>query len=247
MENQTAVEQFLKGTADENKVFSEVAENLFDQPTEQKEEVIEEKPLPFHKDPKLQKYIEKEISKGLEKQTTREVTRETPKEDEFKEFTDSFTLAIGNDTPEKVAAINAYKNSLIKLDQRAIEKATQAFREEKEREMKADREAEEEIDNAFEQIEQNYSVDLSKRPQLRSEFITFVEKIAPKDQYGEITGYPDMNSAWETFSEIKKSNTPLSRSKALASRGLDRSTEATTGIQPKRMNWRAVDEFLDTQ
>ena len=52
-------------------------------------------------------------------------------------------------------------------------------------------------------IEDNYDVDLtSTAPQakkLRTEFIEFVERIAPKDEYGNVKEYPDFESSFELF------------------------------------------------
>ena len=241
MENeQSAVSKFL----------GETNENMFEQPKDemfgeekQEEKIEDEKPLPFHKDPKVLKFIEKEVAKRTERQEPRETLK--AEEDEFKDVIESFTAIIGNDTPEKVRALNDLQKALNSSSQKAASLAEQKILEIKNREEEADRQAEEELENAFDEIEETYDVDLSKNHKLRSEFVSFVEKIAPKNRDGEIVDYPDMNSAWETFSEIKKSTVQPSRAKELASRGLQRSAE-TTVKQDKNINWNAVDEYMDT-
>ena len=241
MENeQSAVSKFL----------GETNENMFEQPKDemfgeekQEEKIEDEKPLPFHKDPKVLKFIEKEVAKRTERQEPRETLK--AEEDEFKDVIESFTAIIGNDTPEKVRALNDLQKALNGSSQKAASLAEQKILEIKNREEEADRQAEEELENAFDEIEETYDVDLSKNHKLRSEFVTFVEKIAPKNRDGEIVDYPDMNSAWETFSEMKRSTAQPSRAKELASRGMQRSAE-TSVKQEKAINWNAVDEFMDT-
>jgi hypothetical protein len=245
MENeQSAVSKFL-GETNEN-MFEQPKDNMFGEETiepKQEEEVLEEKPLPFHKDPKVLKFIEKEVAKRTEQTGPKETFK--AEEDEFKDVIESFTAIIGNDTPEKVRALNDLQKALNGSSQKAAILAEQKILEIQNREAEADKQAEEELDNAFDEIEETYDVDLSKNPKLRSEFVSFVEKIAPKNRNGEIIDYPDMNSAWETFSEIKKSTAQPSRAKELANRGMQRSAE-TTVKQDKNINWNAVDEYMDT-
>lgn len=248
-ENKSAVEKFLEGTQQEESIFGK-EEKIFEQPKpEAEEKEKEEKILPFHKDPKLDKYLakrEREIEARIMASIPRENNAQT-KEDEFKDVIDSFTTVIGNDTPEKVNALNALAKSLKSFDDRAIRRAEEKIEEIQNRQSEVDRKAEEELDNAFENIEETFDVDLTsqKASKIRSDFVTFVERIAPKDRNGDIIDYPDMNSAWETFSEIQKSNTQPSRAKELASRSMSRSAETST--KPiEKVNWKKADEFLDT-
>lgn len=245
MENeQSAVSKFL-GETNEN-MFEQPKDNMFGEETietKPEEKVEDNKPLPFHKDPKVLKFIEKEVAKRTERQEPRETLK--TEEDEFKDVIESFTAIIGNDTPEKVRALNDLQKALNSSSQKAASLAEQKILEIKNREEEADRQAEEELDNAFDEIEETYDVDLSRNPKLRSEFVSFVEKIAPKNRDGEIVDYPDMNSAWETFSEIKKSTAQPSRAKELANRGLQRSAE-TTVKQEKNINWNAAEEYIDS-
>lgn len=207
------------------------------------EEQKEEKSLPFNKDPKIQRFIEKEINKRMSEFKPSETDKEIKKEND--EVVESLIAVIGNDTPEKRRAVEALKNRLDEGTRKITE-----WEETKNQEERADKEAEEELLSAFENIEDNYDVDISSNtPQAkktRQEFISFVEKIAPKDRYGEVIDFPDMNSAWETFSEIKKSSQSPSRAKELASRGMSRSSEAPTGQTVKRIDWNTVENYMDT-
>lgn len=214
----------------------------FDKEEEQEEiqeEVKDEKPLPFHKDPKIQKYLdkrEKEIEERLgEKYGKQETAVKEPVDDEV---TDVLIRLIGNDTPEKLSMVKEFRNVLEKGTQRAKQEAIEELQSRQYAEVQADREAEQELENAFENIEETFDVDITSNNAIarktRQEFVSFVEKIAPKDRNGDIVDYPDMNSAWETFSEMKKATAQPNRAKDLASRSMARSAETTSEPVLKR-------------
>lgn len=248
MENEkSAVDSFL-GELDnkEQDIFNQDSQ-ILDGTTETiKEEVVEDKPLPFNKDPKIQKYLEKrerEMEERIRNSIPQPVEKETPTVDD-----DYYVRLIGNDTPEKVAMIKEALSRDERMLQQAEERAFNRLSQKEQEEVMADQEAEEELENAFDAIEENYDVDItSNNPQAvrtRQEFVSFVEKIAPKDRNGDIVDYPDMQSSWETFQEMKKSTATPSRAKELANRSMARSTE-TSNQAPERMNWNKVDEFMD--
>lgn len=245
-EEKSAIDEFLGGLEKseqplfEDKKEEPIEESAEEAPVEEKEE----KPLPFHKDPKVQKFIEKEISKRLENvkaEPAKAVTVQA-EEDDF------YTRLIGNDTPEKVAMIREYKAREERLIEQAEERAFNRLSAKEQEALKADQEAEQELESAFDSIEDTYEVDLSSgspnAKKTRQEFVTFIEKIAPKDKNGDILDYPDIPSAWETFQEIQKSKQTPSRAKDLASRSMARSAE-TASTQPKRIDWNAVDDMMD--
>jgi hypothetical protein len=253
--NKSELEEFMGDLASKSNAYP--LENKSEDPfnhLEKKEEVAEEvkeskeeKPLPFNKDPKIQKFIEKEISKRLENFKP-ESTRETPQVDTEKN--EMLAQMIGNDTPEKVAMIKRFGNYLDTLKGSAKAEALEEFQSLKNRELEADREAEQELETAFENIEENYDFDFSTTlgKKTRQEFASFVEKIAPKDQYGDIVDYPDMNSAWETFSELKKSTGVSNRAKELASRSMQRSAETSSEpiLKRGRTPFSNSDDFIES-
>ncbi len=248
--DKSAVESFLGELATGENSFEETPKDPFDKQeiVEPKEEVEvkEEKPLPFHKDPKVQKYIEREISDRLANFKPEPAVVTQPADDET---TDVLTRLIGNDTPEKVSMIKEFKNILEKGTERAKKEALAEIEARQYEEVEADREAEAELENAFDTIEETFDVDITSSNALarktRQEFVSFVEKIAPKDRNGDIVDYPDMLQAYEAFSELKKSTATPSRAKELASRGMARSAETTTTPQ-KRPTWDAADEFISS-
>lgn len=207
--------------------------HLEKQDNELEEEKKEEKPLPFHKDPKVQKFIDKEVQKALEKvkpETVPEILK--PQEDDY------YVRLIGNDTPEKVAMIKEAIARDERMLQQAEERAFNRLSQKEQEAKKAELEAEAELESAFDNIEENYNVDISSNAPLakktRQEFGAYIERIAPKDREGNIVAYPDMNAAWETFSELKKSTAQPSRAKELASRSMSRSAETSNAPVLKR-------------
>jgi hypothetical protein len=249
--DKTELDAFLGDLSNTSSEELKQSEDVFDTKEETVEEPEIEKPLPFNKDPKIQKYLEKrerEMEERLKASipTTREIQNE---EDSFKDVIDSFTTVIGNDTPEKVSALNALKKSLSSLDQRASQKAIEQLESIRNEEVEADREAEDELENAFDNIEETFDVDITSNNPIakktRQEFVSFVEKIAPKDRNGDIVDYPDMNSAWETFSDIKKSTAQPNRAKDLASRGMRNSAETTSGEIKGRTTFAEAERFIE--
>ena len=214
----------------------------------QEEEVVEEKPLPFNKDPKVQKFIEKEIYRRLA-----DFKPETPEAktqaSDYEEVVSAFTTVIGNDTPEKVNALNALKKALEGADQRATQKALERVEAIEQEEAQADLEAEEELEEAFDDIEETFDVDITSNNPIakktRQEFVSFVEKIAPKDRNGDIVDYPDMVQAYETFNEMRKSTATPSRAKDLASRGMKNSAETTVSGPQGRSTFAEAERFIE--
>lgn len=208
---------------------------------EQKEEVVEEKvekPIAYHEDPKLKRYIEKEIAKATANLTPKEEQRfkEEVKEDGFIK---AFETIIGNDTPEKVNALRMLKDEVEGIRQEA-----RSVKQELEAERQADRQAEQELAQGFENIEEEFNVDFQDK-KLRTDFIEFIERIAPKDVDGEIREYPDFSETFKLFQEINK-KTPNPRAKELASRSMTRGGEATSTPIPQDTSWRGVEKFFST-
>lgn len=247
--DKSAVESFLSelDTKDDKQPFENNQEDPFNQEVleEKGEEVMkEEKPLPFNKDPKVLKFIEKELDKRL-KDRIQEVERpqETKVDDDY------YVRLIGNDTPEKVAMIKEAIARDERMLQQAEERAFNRLSAVEQEEAKADQEAEEELDTAFENIEGTFDVDFSTTlgRKTRSEFVSFVEKIAPKDRNGDIVDFPDMLQAFETFSELKRSTATPSRAKELASRSMARSSEAPSTKDTKSLNFDNIIDHITSQ
>lgn len=208
------------------------------------EEVIEEKPVPFHKDPKVQRFIDRQVAKALESRGSaeREFVRESKTDED-----DYYERLIGNDTPEKIAMIREAKARDERLLAQAEERAWNRLTEAQQKELQADAEAEEELDNSLEEIEESFGVDITSNSPVarktRVDFLKFVEKIAPKDRNGNLIDYPDMVSAFETFQERKQAPTST-RAKDLASRSIGRSAEVSNKPQ-ERVTFDNMDSVFE--
>ena len=223
----------------------------------EEEEFIEpkdEKPLPFNRDPKIQKYLDKR-EREIEERLASKFERETPRDiqpqsdSEVKEVLEEL---IGNDTPAKLAMVKKFENILAKGSQRARDEALEELEARQYQEVQADREAEEELENAFDSIEEQFDVDITSNNPIakktRQEFLSYVERIAPKDSNGDVKEFPDMSSAWEDFSERKRLTGTPNRAKELASRSMSRSSEAS--VEPVLKRGRPAfsnsDDFIES-
>lgn len=243
-----AVLDFLNDVTDSKDIFSEKSAIETQENTVQDED----KAVPFHKDPKVQRYVEKQIEKALgSKPQTVEQKQETVSSD-VKDVVEAFTALIGNDTPEKVRALEKLEKTLNGSDERASAKAIERFQkqieDQKHQQTEAEKAAQDELDSYFDDIEETYDVDLSSNAasakKLRSEFIEYVRKIAPKDENGEVKAFPDLLASFEVFQEQNKKQAMPNRTKELASRGLTRSAD-TASAAPQGRSWKDVDRHFD--
>lgn len=221
-----------------------------EEPTEEvkeEEDKKDEKPLAFHQDPKVQRYVEKQIKKALEGVKLAERQFREDVESDIK-LPSSFIKLIGNDTPEKVEVLKDLEKYFGTLKGEARQEFLEEMKEQEQKQVAEDRAAVEELTTAFEEIEETYSVDLTSNTtaaqKLDNDFRAFIKKIAPKNADGEVAAFPDLISAFEEFQDRNKRPASASRAKELASRGLTRSTDASTEV-PKGRSWKDVDRFFD--
>lgn len=243
------VDKFLNDTNGDENPFKEEAKDPFESVIKKEEKVVEdtvteEKPLPFHKDPKVQRYIEKEIAKKLGSNPTPATAAVMA--DEADEI---LTRIIGNDTPERVQAIKDFKKYLSSIEEKGAQKALSTIQQQQEEERKAEAEASEALDNGFESIEESYGVDLtSNNPtskKMRTDFIEFIKRVSPKDENGNVVQFPDIPETFALFQEVNKSKSPSnSKAKELASRSMARSGDSSNTPVSKDNSWRAVDKIF---
>ncbi len=258
---QTVVEDFLGNLKDTNQEpFDQKAEDPFagtdngEQTGEKKEGAQDQggeednKPVPFHKDPKLQRFIQKEIAKGLSQNKptatetfVRESATTTDEADEL------LTRIIGNDTPEKRQAVSDFKKYLSSLEDKGAQKAIAKLQEESQREKAEEAQAQEELVSGFENIEDQFGVDLSSTTaasrKLRSDFIDFIRRVSPKDGEGNVVSFPDLTETFTVFQDVSKKPQNNSRAKDLASRSMDRSSTTSAPVSTDN-SWKAVDKIL---
>lgn len=245
------VDQFLGDLKEEEKdpFKSEAVDplNLVSKEEEKKEEEEEEK-LPFHKDPKVQRFIEKEIEKRMSGVEPRVIEREVAPSTDTDPLTDVLTRIIGNDTPEKISAIKDFQQALASREERVRQEALDEIDRRVDEEREAEIEAQNELVEGFESIEDTFGVDItSNKPSAvatRKEFVDFIQRIAPKDEDGQVVEFPDLEETFRLFQDTKKGAQPSNRAKELASRSVGRSSDSTVAPQTTDKSWNAVEKWF---
>lgn len=206
--------------------------------------------LPFHKikeDPRFQRYVEKEINRKMKDyQPTREAEfNQDVREDSS--LVDAFTQIIGNDTPEKLSALKALKNSIESMETRTkkAEEASQ-YVEESRKVLAEEKESIDFLNEGLEDIEDNFGVDLSsdspKAKKMRNDYLDYLGKASPKNEYGKIKEYADMNFTFEEFMSKQKPERN-DQAKQIAARGMSRSSTVDGTAPIKRItfeNWKEI-------
>lgn len=223
----------------ESEVFKEEATDV----PEGKEEEVDEKPLPFHQDPKIQKFIGKEVEKRLKDFKPAET--QFRKDVEEINLPSSFIKLVGNDTEEKKQVLKDLSDYFGTLKGDARKEFLAEMQEQEQARIKEDNAVAQELASGFEEIEETFGVDLTSNTQsaqkLDNDFRNFIRRIAPKNEDGEVKAFPDLVAAFEEFQE--KNKRPATRAKELASRGMTRSTDTATAT-PQGRSWKDVDRYF---
>lgn len=246
--NKSAIDEFLGGLnkSPENPFESKDPFAVEAEETEDKgEEKVEEKPLAFHRDPKVLKFIEKEVEKRTRDLKPTDAPKAVDSEDEF---TEVLTRVIGNDTPEKVQAVKDMRKVFGSLEERGAQKALAQIQAQAQQRIEEDKAAQEELESSFEDIEESYGVDLTSNTpaarKLDTEFRNYIRKIAPKNADGDVAAFPDLTAAFETFQELQK-RPSNNRAKELASRGMSRSNDASSAPVNTDKSWKGVEKLFN--
>ncbi len=227
----------LEGTSEEVKTEAPV------------EEVVEEK-LPFHKikeDPRFQKFVEKEINKKMkdipsirQEQFIKEVQGNNP----YQSYAER---VVGTDSEENKLKSQFLADMFLEIEKRAAETSYSRFAEEQRQAREEEIQAVEELSEGIEKIEENFNVDLSSNSPLakktRNEFLDFVGRISPKNEYGEVVEYADFEEAFETFQSMRKPE-KNTQAKEIAARGMSRSSADATNTPVKRITFDNVREMM---
>ncbi len=206
------------------------------------------KPLPFHKDPKVLRFIEKEVGKRISQNQPAQEFRPS-QQTETDEVTAVLERIIGNDTPEKQQGVRDLRKVLGNMEEKAAQAAVSRLDAQEQEQLEQERAVQAQLDDSFEEIEETFNVDLSSNTaqarKNRSEFVDYVRKIAPKDENGEVSSFPDLPAAWEEFQERSKRAAPTnSQAKALASRGVARSTDTSVIPAQTKKDWKSLDKIF---
>ena len=240
------LELFGSESPKEDTEFALPEEKVAEEPATEEKETEEEDKVPFNKNPKVLKFIEREV-----KRLTSENKPETPtaplhRTEDEDPLTDVLTRVIGNDTAEKISAIKDFKKALESRDQRVKEDALSEINARADRERQAEIDAQNEVSDALDAIEETFDIDMTsssaQAKKVRGEFLDFVGRVAPKNQNGDIVSYPDFVETYKVFREMNR--TPSNdRAKSLASRSIAPSSEATVA-QPTGSSWDDTERMI---
>lgn len=199
----------------------------------QEEEPKDDTDVPFHKNPKVQRYIDRQVRKALDSQEkpTTGNQREISNVDKETGPTADWLMAYG-DSEESRKAWNVQQHLMQKAIIQAKEEALNEFQSKIQQEKLAEQQFEEFINTSLESIEDTYDVDITSNSpsakKARTEFLELVRKLSPKDEYGNITNYADFNEVFDIYKEKKEKPTSETTNvkKALADRSMAKSSEA---------------------
>jgi DNA repair exonuclease SbcCD ATPase subunit len=233
MDKETKVDSFLAGLEEPN---VEVGDELALFPEEKEEEEIPEKPVAFHKDEKVQRYIDRQVEKRLKdfKPSAEQTFKEEVSQGEPK-FISSLEKIIGNDTPEKLQAIKDLKEDWDGLSkqarQNALNEILEAQQEQVENEQAELEEAVDELDEMRETIE-----DYRGKPLTEKQWDAYKEYLLDNEPRGGYQEYPDAIKSFNRFvPSVSRSN---ATAKTLASRSMERSAPASNQEAPKGNSWK---------
>lgn len=226
----------LNGKADEVEPFKEAVV-----PSPEDEPEKDDKPLPFHEDPKVQRYVQKQIEKALKERPSEEKKFRQEVQDEI-DLPPALVKLVGNDTEEKREALSALAKHLDSLTDRAKDKFIEEMRQQEREQAAKDKAVLDELNAGFDAIEEQSGIDLHADKKQRDAFLEYLRKVSHKNADGEVDQFADIPATWETFQERQKPSP--SRAKELASRGLTRSND-TTPAAPQGRSWKDVERFFD--
>ena len=234
MDKEIKVDSFLAGLEEPN---VEVGDELALFPEEDVAEVAEdaEKRIPYFKDEKVQKFIQKEIKKGLEGYKSSEQTFKEEVSQGEPKFISSLEKIIGNDTPEKIQALKDLKEDwggMSKLaKQQAMKDILEAQQEAEQNEQVELEEAVDELDEGRDEIESHFGKPLTEKQW--EGYKDFLLDIEPKGGYQE---YPDFIKTFDKFKSLNSRSNATA--KTLASRSMERSAPASNQEAPKGGSWK---------
>lgn len=131
--------------------------------------------------------------------------------------------------PENTEAIKLTQELLADTRKAAREEAIRDFEERQAAKAREEAESERFIDSELEAIEDEFNIDLTsdspKARRARTEFLTMVSKLSPKDAQGNIISYADFQETWEIYQSraTKEKNESAAKSKELAARSMEQS------------------------
>lgn len=234
----TEVDEFFDGL---NETDNKVAD-IFEEPKEPeiKEEETPEKPRKNREHRRLEKRLD-EKDEMLNALNERVIELSKDKQTSFhsSEMPPEW-IALYGTTPEAEKAWKVQESLLKSVKESATTDALERFRNEQQEERQEQKKFESFIDAELESLEDTFDTDLTSNApaarKARREFLELVEKLSPKDEEGNVTGYADFESAFEIYKanqSKEKSPEVVSRQKELSTRSMQKPGNADS-VPPKR-------------
>lgn len=135
------------------------------------------------------------------------------------DYLKSIERIYGTDSPEAEMATQLLKQAFTGVLNDAEQRAYNRLMQQQEQETNAVYEAEAELDEIIDEIEDVYGVELS--PEHEASYLQLMERMSPKDRNGEVIGLADPHAVWEVFTERSQSRSNSgNRARELADRSL---------------------------
>ncbi len=214
----------------------DINDELKDQPTAEPEIPVDdqtppvEKEMPFAKNPKVQRFIEKKVNEMLSTHINNQAPREVPSKQPTTDLPPEW-LAMYGDNEESRRAWTLQERLLDNYKNQAKQEAIAEIRSEQERADEAVREFEQVIETSLDELEETHGVDLTSNSpaakKARNEYLDLVQRLSPKDRDGNVTSYADFHEVWDIY-QSTKSGPDASRKQNLAARAAPRPTDTPT-------------------
>jgi hypothetical protein len=135
----------------------------------------------------------------------------------------------GTDSPEAQMATELLTKAILGARDDAETRAYERFMESQTSEVRAVQEAEMELDDIIDEIQDVYGVALTEAQE--ASYFELMQRMSPKDRDGDVVGLADPHAVWEVFSERSTRSSYGNRSKQLASRSLTDSSSPESNLQ----------------
>jgi hypothetical protein len=157
---------------------------------------------------------------------------------ESKDYLKAVERIYGTDSPEAAAATQILVDALKGLREDAVNTAYSRMQEERQAELRAEREAQSQLDSFIDEIEETNNVSLTEAQE--KGYVALLQKMSAKDRDGKITSYADPHAVWEIFKERTTKQPTNTRAKKLSSRSMTKTPpKDDTGAQEN-----AAERFL---
>lgn len=216
------LEQFLKDTnPQENDPFAHLEQPPETTVEEPKKEEDEESPK-SRRERRLIAKLEAERQSSMFLAGKLEALNEAKSTiDSEEDYLKAVEQIYGTESAEAQMATDLLKKAILGASKEAEERAYQRVMGEREKEQQAVAQAENELDNIIDEIEDTYNVDLTEAQERA--YFTLLQKMSSKDSNGEVVSLADPHAVWEIFQEKLSAKTGDNRAKELSARSMTQS------------------------